>query len=62
MKERFYVHWMYLIKEVEKDNGDVSYQAKMVFDSEIREELLYWWSDIDPKKADTLDKVKSLLK
>lgn len=63
-EEKIYIHWMYLIKET-SINWETKFFAKQLLDTELREELMYWWSEVkDTKNSETpltLEDVKWML-
>ena len=57
-KITIYVDWTYLIKQEEYPDWTTKYYAKQVRDTEVWEEINYWWSNVD---ASSVEEVKQLL-
>ena len=57
-KITIYVDWTYLIKQEEYPDWTIKYYAKQLWDSEVWEEIMYGWTNVE---ASSVDEVKDLL-
>ena len=57
-KITIYVDWMNLIKQEEYPDWTIKYFAKQLWDSDVWEEIMYGWTNVE---ASSVDEVKDLL-